>query len=135
MQESPQPPPLPVRLERYHEAPPRPGQKRRFWLNPASGLLILGVDWLFFVPEAATLGIAIPAACVLAFAITFCGVYWIQRKKAGDALSPALMKALLAGIVAGVPTSIGGTMLGTLVLVMSGLRPANPLQQNPVRRA
>ena len=99
-----------------------------------SGLLILGVDWLFFVSEAVTMGIAIPVACVLAFIITFCGVYTIQRKKAGDPFSAAVSKALLAGIVAGVPTSIGGTLLGTMVLVLSGLRPANPLQRPPARQ-
>jgi hypothetical protein len=117
------PPPLPtdvpVRLERYEEAPPPP--RRKYWLHPSSGLLILGVDWLFFAPEAATAELAAILTCPLAFLITGVGVFWIQRRKNGDSFGAAALKALLSGIVAGIPTSIGGTILGTGVLLLSGL--------------
>ena len=113
------PPAIPVRLRPYHEAPPRP--ERRYWLHPASGLLILAVDWLFFAPEAATFAAAAIITAPLAFLVTGAGVFWIQRKKNGDLFASALAKALLGGIVAGIPTSIGGTILGTFVLVLSGL--------------
>jgi hypothetical protein len=49
------------------------------------------------------------------------GVFWIQRRKNGDSFGAAALKALLSGIVAGIPTSIGGTILGTGVLLLSGL--------------
>ena len=121
----PVPPPVPVRLERYEPAatrptppvPPRP----KFWLHPASGLLILGVDWLFFAPEAATMGVSVIVTSPLAFIIVTAGVYLIQRRRNHDSRGAALLKALLGGIVAAIPTSIGGTILGTTVLVLSGL--------------
>jgi len=113
------PPQIPVRLQRYEEtsAPPR----RKFWLHPASGLLILAVDWFFFAPEAMTLEAAAILTSPLAFLITAMGVFWIQRKRNGDSFVSAALKGLLGGVVAGIPTSIGGTILGTLVLVLSGL--------------
>jgi hypothetical protein len=114
------PPQIPVRLERYeHNAPPK--QAKRFWLHPVSGLLILGVDWFFFAPEAATFEVAAIITSPLAFLITTAGVFWVQRKKNHDSTGAALGKALLGGIVAAIPTSIGGTILGTAVLALSGL--------------
>ena len=113
------PPAIPVRPRPYHDAPPRP--ERRFWLHPASGLLILAVDWLFFAPEAATFELAVIVTAPLAFLVTAAGVFWIQRSRNGDSFMSAALKALLGGIVAGIPTSIGGTILGTSVLFLSGL--------------
>ncbi|HWN94694.1 MAG TPA: hypothetical protein VNT99_06665 [Methylomirabilota bacterium] len=113
------PPPIPVRLQRYEESavPPR----RKFWLHPASGLLILAVDWFFFAPEALTFAAAAVITSPLAFIITAGGVFWIQRRKNGDSFASAAWKALLGGLVAAIPTSIAGTILGTSVLVLSGL--------------
>lgn len=120
------PPQIPVRLQRYEEtsAPPR----RKFWLHPVSGLLILAVDWFFFAPEAMTLELAAILTSPLAFLITTAGVFWIQRKKNNDSFVSAALKALLGGVVAAIPTSIGGTILGTLVLVLSGLSSWNQRQ-------
>lgn len=118
------PPPIPVKLQRYQEPPvsnPGPTPQKKFWLHPASGLLILGVDWLFFAPEAATGGTAIIVTVPLAFIIVSSGVFLIQRRRNRDAVGGALLKALLGGFVAAIPTSIAGTILGTLVLVLSGL--------------
>jgi len=112
------PPPIPVRLERYqHEPPPR----RKFWLHPKSGLLILAVDWFFFGTEIITLELAVVIASFFAFMITTAGVFWIQRRFNGDSVSAAFGKALFGGIIAGLPTSIGGTILGAVVLALSGL--------------
>ncbi len=113
------PPQIPVRLQRYEEAasPPR----RKLWLHPASGLLVLGVDWLFFAPEAVTFEAAAIITSPLAFLITAAGVFWIQRQKNGDSFRSAALKALLGGVIAGIPTSIAGTIFGTLVLTLSGL--------------
>jgi len=108
-----------VRLQRYEEASPQP--RKKFWLHPASGLLILGVDWLFFAEEVATLELTLPLSCFLAFVVTTAGVFWIQRKKNADSFGAAAAKALLGGFLAGLPTPIGGTLLGTGVLILSGL--------------
>ena len=125
------PPPIPVRLQRYDNgetgsAPPR----RKYWLHPTSGLLVLGVDWLLFAPEAATAEAAAILTSPLAFLIVGIGVFWIQRRKNGDSFGAAALKGFLSGLVAAIPTSIGGTILGTLVLAASGLsnwnRPGSP---------
>ncbi len=94
---------------------------RPTWLRPQSGLLILGVDWLFFGAEVLTLQLGVVAASAAAFVVTTTGVLWLQRR-GGDSSLRALPKALFAGIVAGIPTSIGGTALGALVLVLAGIR-------------
>jgi hypothetical protein len=91
-------------------------------LEPATAGLILAVDWLFFGAEAVTLGWSVLLTSVSAFAITAAGVFWIQRTRSGDSVARAALKALFAGAVAGIPTSIGGTALGTLVLILAGLR-------------
>ena len=113
------PPQIPVRLQRYEEAPPRPA--RKFWLHPAAGALILAVDWFFFAPEAMTAEALAIITSPLAFFVTAAGVFWIQRQKNGDPVGTALAKAIFGGIVAGIPTSIAGTLVGTLVLVLSGM--------------
>jgi len=86
-----------------------------------SGLLILGVDWLFFAPEAATAQTALIVTVPLAFLAAFTGTFWIQRRRNGDTIRAALLKALVGGVLAGVPTPISGTVFGTLVLVLSGM--------------
>ena len=112
-------PQIPVRLQRYEEAPAPP--RKKFWLHPASGLLILAVDWLFFAVEVATLELTLPLSCFLAFIVTTAGVFWIQRKKNNDYFGAAVAKAFLGGFLAGLPTPIGGTILGAFVLTLSGL--------------
>ena len=91
------------------------------WLQPSSAILILAVDWLFFGAEILSLESAVVAASLAAFAITAAGVFWIQRRRAGNSRSASAVKALLSGIVAGLPTSIGGTVLGSVVLALAGL--------------
>ena len=118
------PPQIPVRLERYDADPPPP-RRTKFWLHPASGLLILAVDWFFFAPEFMTAEIAAIITSPLAFIITTAGVFWIQRRRNGDSFGGALLKALLGGVLAGIPTPISGTIFGTLVLALSGLRSWN----------
>ena len=113
------PPQIPVRLHRYEEPPAAP--RKQLWLHPASGLLILAVDWFFFAPEAMTGQTAAIITSPLAFLIVTAGVFLIQRSRNKDSLGGALLKALLGGIVATIPTSIGGSILGTLVLALSGL--------------
>ena len=115
------PPQIPVRLQRYEDAGPGPRPRIKFWLHPASGLLILAVDWFFFAPEAMTAEAAAIITSPLAFVIVTAGVFWIQRQRNGDTFGSAAFKALLGGILAGIPTPISGTIFGTLVLVLSGL--------------
>src|SRR4051812_26054535 len=78
---------------------PLPG---RFML-PATGLLIMGLDWLCFSEEAATLGLAIPLTLVTGFLAGSLGTYHLQRRYARDSRPVAWVKSLLAGFLVGIP--------------------------------
>lgn len=103
---------------------PAPGAKKadggRTFFHPLSGLVILGVDWLAFGIELPTQLLLEPIVSVLAFAITFWAVSKIQERD-GDTPRWAGFKALLGALAAGVPLPIAGTVVGTAILVLSGL--------------
>jgi hypothetical protein len=110
-----------------------PTTTRRTWLRPQSGLLILGVDWLFFGAEVLTFPIGgVVLAAFAAFTITASGVFWMQRR-GGDPVATAAFKAMLAGAVAGIPTSVGGTVVGAAVLALAGLNRLGSTKQPPNR--
>jgi hypothetical protein len=92
----------------------------RFFL-PATGFWILGLDWLLFSKEAATLGLAAPVTAVLGFVAGSVGTYRMQRRYAGDDGPRALFKAILAGVAVGVPFPLAGTLVGGWILANSGL--------------
>jgi hypothetical protein len=96
---------------------PLPG---RFML-PATGLLVMGLDWLCFSEEAATLGLAIPLTSLVGFLAGALGTYHLQRKYGLDSRPTAWLKSLLAGFLVGIPLPLGGTLLGAWVLTTSGV--------------
>jgi hypothetical protein len=96
---------------------PLPG---RFML-PATGLLIMGLDWLCFSEEAATLGLAIPLTSLTGFLAGTIGTYYMQRKYGLDSRPTAGLKSLLAGFLVGIPLPLGGTLLGAWILTQSGV--------------
>jgi hypothetical protein len=93
---------------------------RRFML-PATGLLIMGLDWLLFSEEAATLGLAIPATSVVGFLAGSLGAYHLQRKYGLDTKWAAILKSLVAGVLVGIPFPLAGTLAGAWILTTSGL--------------
>ena len=115
--EPPQIIPAPPVLLRAESAPKKSG----IWLHPISGALILFFDNLFFGAELVTLETALPVACFLAFTLTAAGVFLVQKKMSHDRFGAAAIKALFGGIVAGIPFSVAGTVVGTLVLILSGM--------------
>lgn len=93
---------------------------RRF-LHPASGGLILGLDWLLFSGTVATAGVALPASILSGFLLSSVGVTAIQRFIAGDSRTKSALKGLAAGIVVGAPFPVAGTAVGGGILMLSGL--------------
>jgi hypothetical protein len=93
---------------------------QRFML-PATGILMLGLDWLLFPKEAATLGLALPFTMLFGFLAGSFGTYHLQRRYAQNTRPAALLKALLAGAFVGAPLPLAGTMVGAWVLASSGL--------------
>ena len=88
---------------------------------PATGLLIMGLDWLFFSEEAATFGLALPFTILTGFVAGSLGTYHLQRKYAGDSRPVAWLKSIAAGIVVGLPFPVAGTLAGAWIIANSGL--------------
>jgi len=93
---------------------------RRYML-PATGLLVMGLDWLLFSEEAATLGLTIPLTSVAGFLAGSLGTYLLQRKYGLDSRPAAALKGLFAGILVGIPFPLAGTLAGAWILTTSGL--------------
>lgn len=90
-------------------------------LHPASGGLILGLDWLFFAENAITLGLSTPFLALVGFGVAGLGTGLIQRILRGDSMGKSLLKGLLGGIAVGIPLPIAGTAVGGGILALSGL--------------
>jgi hypothetical protein len=88
-------------------------------LHPMSGLLILFLDYAFFVQELTI--ISIPFTCILAFLLSFTGVFLIQKYIDNEGAGRSVAKAFFGGVVTGIPTPIFGTVFGSLILFVSGL--------------
>jgi hypothetical protein len=99
--------------------------------HPASGVVILGLDWLIFGTDLMTGFLALPVMCVLAFCFSFMLLIAIQRKWAGNSLPTAAWKAALGAFLVAIPLPITGTLLGAAILTLSGL-PHHPVEM--VRR-
>jgi hypothetical protein len=93
---------------------------KRFML-PASGLVILGLDWLLFSEDAATLGLALPLTSTFGFLAGTLATYHLQRRHAQDRPLAAVLKAILAGVLVAVPFPLAGTLAGAWILANSGL--------------
>jgi hypothetical protein len=97
------------------------GPRSRTVLHPASGALILGLDWLLFADTVATLGLATLPAILVGFGGAGVGTGLLQRRYGGDSWGAAVGKGLLAGAVVGVPLPIAGTVVGGGIIALSGL--------------
>jgi hypothetical protein len=112
--------PVPVTQERV------PFEGLKTFYHPASGVVILGLDWLLFGSDLMTDFLALPVMCVLGFLVTFPMVLAIQLKWSRNAWPQALGKAFLGAFMVGLPFPITGTLLGAAILAMAGL-PHHPV--------
>lgn len=97
-------------------------EKRRTFYHPASGLTILAVDWLFFGLEWELGPVSLVLSCLAAFIVCYVAVSRIQLRWHGDDPGRARVKALLGALAAGVPFAVGGTVVGGLIVALSGLK-------------
>ncbi len=95
--------------------------------HPASGVVILALDWLAFGSDLMSGMLALPLVCVVAFLATFPSLYLIQTKWSQDKVGPALGNSILGAFLVALPFPITGTLLGAAVLALSGL-PKNPVE-------
>jgi len=103
-----------------------PFEGLRTFYHPASGVVILGLDWLAFGTDLFTGLLAVPEICVLSFLVSFALVMAVQLRWAKDSLPAAFGKSFLGAFLVGLPFPITGTMLGAAILVLSGL-PHHPV--------
>ena len=113
--------------------PPPPGDDHKVpfaglstFYHPASGVVILALDWLLFGTDLMTGFLALPLVCVLGFLVSFPLVLAIQMKWTKDEFPAAFGKAFLGAFMVGLPFPITGTILGAAILVLSGL-PHHPV--------
>ncbi len=94
---------------------------RRPWLDPWTGLAILGLDWLLFgsnlLSGMALTPVVIAVGALAGFALTFV----IERRRAGRGFARSLLAAAVAAVVVGAPLPLGGTIVGGAILILSGL--------------
>ncbi|MDX6769970.1 MAG: hypothetical protein SF051_10590 [Elusimicrobiota bacterium] len=95
---------------------------RRSFFHPMSGAVLLGVDWLCFGLEWPFGPAGIALMSLVAAGVTFTAVERIQRERHGDAPGVARAKAVAAAVAAGVPFPVTGTVVGGLILALSGLK-------------
>lgn len=93
---------------------------RRFML-PATGLAIMGLDWLLFSEEAASFGVLIPFTSIVGFLAGSICTYHLQTRYAFDKKPVALLKSFFAGVLVGMPLPLAGTLAGAWILASSGL--------------
>jgi hypothetical protein len=93
---------------------------KRFML-PATGLLIMGLDWLLFSEDVASFGLLIPFTPLVGLVAGGIGTYLLQTRYGQDSKLAAGLKGLLAGILVGIPFPLAGTMAGGAILASSGL--------------
>lgn len=91
------------------------------FLHPASGVLILGLDWLLFSGSVITLGLSTLGLAGLGLGLGGLGTGLIQRVYHEDGMAKVLLKGLLAGIAVGIPLPVAGTAVGGGILALSGL--------------
>ena len=103
-----------------------PFENLRTFYHPASGVVILGLDWLAFGTDLFSGMLAVPVICVLSFLVSFALVYAVQIKWARDTIPAALGKSFMGAFLVGLPFPITGTLLGAAILALSGL-PHHPV--------
>jgi hypothetical protein len=95
-------------------------------LHPASGALILGLDWILFSENAATLGLSTSLVAAIGFVVAGFSVGVVQRRYGADGMGIAVLKGLLAGITVGIPLPVAGTAVGGGIVALSGLNAVWP---------
>lgn len=105
---------------------PSAAPPRRRLLHPISGLIVLGLDWLFFGSNVLSGGALTILWSVLGFVVGGLAVAIVQKRVQQDSTKASFFKGLLSGIAIGIPFPIAGTALGAFILTLSGLDMLKP---------
>lgn len=97
-------------------------EPRRSFFERASGAAILTVDWLCFGLEWQLGPLSMAVMSVAAFVATYAVVWKVQTRLGGDDARRAHGKAFLGALAAAVPFPVTGTIVGGLIVALSGLQ-------------
>lgn len=97
-------------------------EPRRPFFERASGAAILAVDWLCFGLEWQLGPLSMAVMSAVAFAATYAVVWKVQTRLGGDDARRAHGKAFLGALAAAVPFPVAGTVVGGLIVALSGLQ-------------
>ena len=92
----------------------------RVFFQRASGAVILAVDWACFGLEWQLGPVSMAVMSAAAFAVTYVVVWRVQSRV--DSPGVAHAKAAAGALAAAVPFPVTGTVVGGLILILSGLR-------------
>ncbi len=98
----------------------RDAGRSRPLIHPVSAVLLLVIDGLWTFADWAALAWAITIP--LSFLAVSLPVYAIQRHVNRDGGGKSLAIAAALGMLAAVPTPVTGTFVGTVILLLAGLR-------------
>jgi hypothetical protein len=90
-------------------------------LHPASGAIILALDWILFSGNALSLGLGTGVLAFVGFVLGLLSVGFVQYRYGHEPMIASGLKGVLAGAAVGIPFPIAGTAVGGLVLTLSGL--------------
>ncbi|MDG2051979.1 MAG: phosphoribosylaminoimidazole carboxylase [Myxococcota bacterium] len=91
-------------------------------LDPRTGGVILGLDWLLFGTNALS-GLALtPLLIFVGATLAFVATYRIERQGGTRGRFRAASAAVFSAIVVGLPFPLAGTAVGGAILMLSGLR-------------
>jgi hypothetical protein len=110
--------PIPLRSSDGTDAGGGPG---RPLIHPLSAVLLIAVDALWTLADWAAFAwiVTIP----LSFAAVFVPCYLVQRHlKEGNTRGASFAVATVLGVLAAIPTPVTGTITGTLILALAGIR-------------
>jgi hypothetical protein len=89
-------------------------------IHPLSAVLLIAVDTLWTLTDWAAFAwvVTIP----LSFAAVAVPGYLIQRHLNGGGPGPSAAIAAALGVLAAIPTPVTGTLAGTVILALAGIR-------------
>ena len=93
-----------------------------YFFHPLAVIVMLVLDWGGFILEVpqALSPLTLVATFVAIFVSSFFLTFLIQNYFTVESKKISLLKALVAGLICAVPTGVMATIVGTIVLTLSG---------------
>src|SRR5690606_15133469 len=101
----------------------------RSFLHPLSGIAIFVLDWVLFGSNALSGMLATLPVSLVGFCVGLVAVVVLQRRFTDESWARSVGKGLLGAAVVGAPFPVAGSVFGTWVVVLAGLRGRAPVSR------